>query len=364
VSDLARVRAENEAERARAARLAGEHVENASQAETALEELAEAGTRLLEARAALDGKLSEVRRVSEAGRSLIDSSRRRVESVTRELETTTEALSSLRLEEQRRVLARDEVVRRAQEELALDETSLMDGFVPEESLRDTAALEALELEVKELKARLDKIGPVNMEAVTELSESGARLEFLTAQRDDLQQARTALEETIRTIDVESKRLFIETFEAVRTNFQRIFRQLFGGGKADVMLEEGIDPLDAGVDIVARPPGRELLSIGLLSGGQRTLTALALLFAVFEARPSPFCILDEVDAALDDANIERFLDLLRAYQERAQFIVITHQRRTMEVADLLYGVTMAADGESKVLSRRVAPDAELRPAAGE
>jgi len=136
---------------------------------------------------------------------------------------------------------------------------------------------------------------------------------------------------------------------VRVNFQRIFRQLFGGGKADVTLTEGDDPLDTGVEIVARPPGRELLPIGLLSGGQRTLTALALLFAVFEARPSPFCILDEVDAALDDVNVARFLAMLEGYRATTQFVIVTHNKVTMAACQRLYGVTMETKGVSRQVS---------------
>ncbi|MBL8857650.1 MAG: chromosome segregation protein SMC [Planctomycetes bacterium] len=356
VADLTRTRDENRLERARAERLAQEHEESARAATAEIESLAEASARILVERAALDEKLAEVRRVTEAGRGSIDQSRRRVEAVTRELEETATALSSLRLDEQRRALARDEILRRAQEELQLDVVAEMADFVPEEALAETSALDELEATVRELKARLEKIGPVNMEAVTELEESGSRLDFLTAQRDDLNRARATLEETIKTIDGESKRLFLETFETVRGNFQRIFRQLFGGGKADVTLEPDVDPLDAGVDIVARPPGRELLSIGLLSGGQRTLTALALLFAVFEARPSPFCILDEVDAALDDANIERFLAMLDGFRKHTQFVVVTHNKGTMAACDSLYGVTMETKGVSRQVSVELA-DAE-------
>jgi chromosome segregation protein len=137
------------------------------------------------------------------------------------------------------------------------------------------------------------------------------------------------------------------------NFQRIFRQLFGGGKADVTLTEGEDPLNAGVEIVARPPGRELLPIGLLSGGQRTLTALALLFAVFEAKPSPFCILDEVDAALDDVNVTRFLAMLEGYRATTQFVVVTHNKVTMAACQRLYGVTMETKGVSRQVSVEIA-----------
>jgi len=183
----------------------------------------------------------------------------------------------------------------------------------------------------------------------ELTEVDTRLSFLRAQRADLNAARASLDETVRTIDGESKRLFEETFVQVAGNFSRIFRQLFGGGRAEVKLEEGVDLLEAGVDIVARPPGREMLSIGLLSGGQRTLTALALLFAVFEARPSPFCILDEVDAALDDANVDRFLAMVAGYRKTTQFVVVTHNKGTMAACDSLYGVTMETKGVSRQVS---------------
>src|SRR5262249_13566587 len=256
------------------------------------------------------------------------------------------------LAEQRLRLSREDVLRRAAEELMLDEAALAQGFVPEAELAGEdarARLDALETAGGELKDRLEKLGPVNMEAMAEPQDGGGRLKFLEAQREDLTRAREALTSTLRTIDEELKRLFLETFEAVHANFQRIFRQLFGGGRADVALEEGADVLDAGVEIVARPPGRELLPIGLLSGGQRTLTALALLFAVFEAPPSPFCLLDEVDAAVDDANVERFLSMLDGFRSSTQFIVVTHNKGTMAACQGLYGVTM----ETKGVSRHVA-----------
>ena len=174
-------------------------------------------------------------------------------------------------------------------------------------------------------------------------------------------ARASLAETIAKIDEESRRLFLETFHEVGEHFQRIFRQLFGGGKAEITLEDGVDVLEAGIEISARPPGREMLPISLLSGGQRTMTALALLFAVFQARPSPFCVLDEVDAALDDANIDRFLGMLDDFRKSTQFIVVTHQKRTMEVAGMMYGVSMTKEGTSKVLAQRIdAPSAGSTP----
>src|SRR5205814_9891520 len=159
------------------------------------------------------------------------------------------------------------------------------------------------------------------------------------QLQDLVEARNTLEEIIRRINVESRRMFVETFEQIRENFRELFRKLFGGGEGDVVLEDPDDVLECGIDVVARPPGKELRSISLLSGGEKTMTAVALLLAIFKSKPSPFCILDEVDAALDEANIERFTAVLRDFLDRSQFIIITHSKRTMACADALYGVTM-------------------------
>ncbi len=351
-ADLARTLAENEREHERSARLAAEHAHLSERGEAELEQLAIQSAEVLQHRAAADARLAELRTALEAGTTGISLAQRREATLSRELETVAARLSDVRLSEQRERLAREEIVRRAAEELQQDEAALLEGFEPEEALRDPEALAALDAVVRELKQRLDRIGPVNTEALAELEESGGRLDFLEKQRGDLVKARDTLATTIREIDGESKRLFQETFEAVRANFQRIFRQLFGGGKAEVTLQEGVDPLDAGVEIVARPPGRELLPIGLLSGGQRTLTALALLFAVFEARPSPFCILDEVDAALDDVNVGRFLAMLDGYRRTTQFVVVTHNKVTMSACQRLYGVTMETKGVSRQVSVEV------------
>jgi chromosome segregation protein len=348
-ADLERACAEAGAELERARRLIEEHAETTRAGAAECERLAQESTAVLAERGSIEERLRAQREAAAGGRDAIEAVRRRVESVTNELEEVGARASDRRLSVQRLELERGELVRRAQEELSLAEHALLQDFEPDPALSDAAALEALDAEVRECKARLDKLGPVNMEAVAELAEVGGRLEFLQAQHRDLKESRDALLETVRTIDDESKRLFLETFEAVRANFQRIFRQLFGGGRADVHLEEGVDVLDSGVEIVARPPGRELLSIGLLSGGQRTLTALALLFAVFETRPSPFCILDEVDAALDDANVDRFLSMLDGFRRSTQFVVVTHNKGTMAACETLYGVTM----ETKGVSRQVA-----------
>src|SRR5205823_4935978 len=181
---------------------------------------------------------------------------------------------------------------------------------------------------------------------------------------DLAAAKRALEEIIAKINDDSRKLFTETFAAIRTNFQELFRKLFGGGMADIVLEDENDILECGIEIIARPPGKELRSISLMSGGEKTLTAVALLLAIFRSKPSPFCILDEVDAALDEANIGRFTSVLRDFLDRSHFIIVTHSKRTMSVADVLYGVTMQESGISKRVAVRFEdwPDDNPPPAA--
>ena len=303
-----------------------------------------------EAKEALEAKLSGLREQERSGAERISETRKAAEAVQSELDREAETLGKLRLDAQKAGLARDEVSGRALEELELDGGGMRRAFeADEQGPLDAEALAELDATVARVKSQLDRLGPVNVEAVHELEEVGGRLEHLETQASDLAEARKTLLDTIRTIDEESRRLFVETFEEVRENFQRNFRLLFGGGKADIRLEEGEDVLDAGVEIVARPPGRELLKIGLLSGGQRTMTALALLFSVFEARPSPFCVLDEVDAALDDANVDRFLGMLDGFRKTTQFIVVTHNKGTMAASQALYGVTMQVKGVSRFVS---------------
>jgi chromosome segregation protein len=172
----------------------------------------------------------------------------------------------------------------------------------------------------------------------------------------------SLEQIINKINADSRRLFSATLEAVRAHFQDLFRKLFGGGMADIVLEDGVDILDSGIDIVARPPGKELRSILLLSGGEKTLTCVAMLLAIFRSRPSPFCVLDEVDAALDEANIERFVGVLNEFLTWTQFVVVTHSKKTMACANTLYGVTMQESGVSKRVAVRfddVSENGEIR-----
>lgn len=202
--------------------------------------------------------------------------------------------------------------------------------------------------VGRLRRQLKKLGNVGTESLDNLNELETRFERLNSQLLDLEAARDTLREMVRQINVESQRMFVESFECVRGHFRELFRRLFGGGEADVILEDAEDVLECAIDVVARPPGKELRSISLLSGGEKTMTAVALLLSIFKSRPSPFCILDEVDAALDDANIGRFVGVLKDFQQDTQFIMITHRKPTMAVTDVLYGVTMEESGISKRL----------------
>jgi chromosome segregation protein len=196
------------------------------------------------------------------------------------------------------------------------------------------------------------MGPVNLMAIEQCTDLEERFQFLSLQKKDLEDSIASLRETIRKINRESRQRFNAAFEAVQGGFQHCFTTLFGGGRAELRLQDGDeDVLDAGIDIVAQPPGKRLQSITLLSGGERALTAVALLFALFRYRPSPFCVLDEVDAPLDEANVERFTRLLQELTSETQFILITHNRKSMEAADLLYGITMEEPGVSKVLPLR-------------
>ena len=203
-------------------------------------------------------------------------------------------------------------------------------------------------ENRQIKARLRELGEVNVGAIEEYETVKERYDFLLAQRADIQKATDDLEKMIKEMDATIRKRFKESFDMIAVNFEEEFRELFGGGHAELRLSDESDPLEADIDIVAQPPGKKLQNINLMSGGEKTLTAIALMFAVLRAKPTPFCILDEVEAALDDANIDRFIACLRKFTG-IQFALVTHQKATMEHADVLYGVTMPEKGVSKVLS---------------
>jgi len=203
--------------------------------------------------------------------------------------------------------------------------------------------------VADLRAKIERMGAVNMMAIDQFDDLESRHAFLTAQRKDLVDAIAATGEAIRRIDKTTKERFKEAFTAINQYFEQTFTTLFGGGRAGLVLLDESDQLESGIDIIAQPPGKRLQSVQLLSGGEKALTAMALMFAIFKYRPSPFCLLDEIDAPLDDANIGRFVEMLQGMQEDTQFILITHNRKTMEIADRLYGVTMEEPGVSKLIS---------------
>ncbi|MFM7103545.1 MAG: chromosome segregation protein SMC, partial [Verrucomicrobiota bacterium] len=225
------------------------------------------------------------------------------------------------------------------------------------SLDDLAAAglstdwDAVAAQVASLQKRVDEMGPVNLVAIEEYEETEQRYNFLNTQYDDLVKAKAELVEVIHRINTETKTLFVETFEKIRTNFQAMFVEMFGGGKADLRLSDDGDVLESGIEIMARPPGKQLQAISLLSGGEQTMTAVALLFAIYQVKPSPFCVLDELDAPLDESNINRFIRVLQRFLEHSQFVVITHNKRTIAMADVLYGVTMQERGVSRIVSVR-------------
>ena len=249
---------------------------------------------------------------------------------------------------------RDTTTARLAEDYQID---LAQAFAEDQANGGTSAAltgladDAARAEIEDLRKKLDRLGGVSPESMEELAQIETKAGTLQTQLDDLTKARASLEEVINKINSDSKKLFAETFTNIRTHFQDLFRRLFAGGQADVILENPDEPLESGIDIVAKPPGKELRSISLLSGGEKTLTAVALLLAIFHNKPSPFCLLDEVDAALDEANAARLADLVREFAAKSQFIIITHAKRTMAAADVLYGVTMQESGISKRVAIR-------------
>ncbi len=203
--------------------------------------------------------------------------------------------------------------------------------------------------IAELRRKIERLGPVNMMAIEQFDELESRHAFLTTQRKDLVDSIAQTSEAIKRIDETTRQRFAEAFAAINKNFQEMFNTLFGGGRAGLTLLDENDPLESGIEIVAQPPGKRLQSVQLLSGGEKALTAIALMFGLFKYKPSPFCLLDEIDAPLDDANVGRFVEMLRAMLHHTQFILITHNRKTMEIANRLYGVTMEEPGVSKLIS---------------
>ncbi len=263
-----------------------------------------------------------------------------------EKEQSEELINELRVELGQLQVKQQDLVERVQEQLQIDLAEAYKNYTQQE-----VDWEQIKQGITDLRGKIERLGNVNVDAIDEQESLEKRHDFLSEQVQDLNSSRAQLQQLINRLNKKSREKFQETFEEIRGHFQEIFRKLFGGGKADIMLEDSEDILEAGIEVIAKPPGKETRSISLLSGGEKSMTALALLFAVFKAKPSPFCFLDEVDAALDEANNERFNLLLREFQKDSQFIIITHAKRTMSIADVLFGITMQIRGVSKKISVR-------------
>ena len=343
--------------------------------------IADAGTRVDEEVRQLDARRSDVRDLDArtAGlRAEMDEQAQEVHGVRQALEACRTERSGLEVDRARAEAERGKLEESSREafQTGLDQVCAeveqleRDGVIADDARRlaaDDDAAEPVEQPpaaaaagdapqrppaaaiVARLRARVERLGPVNMMAVEQFDELEQRHEFLTAQRADLLESIKSTGEAIERINTTTRDRFRQAFHAVNEHLQQTFSTLFGGGSARLVLLDEADLLESGIDIVAQPPGKRLQSVQLLSGGEKALAAMALMFAIFKYRPSPFCLLDEIDAPLDDANIGRFVEVLRGMQDETQFVLVTHNRKTMEIADRLYGVTMEEPGVSKLVS---------------
>ena len=237
------------------------------------------------------------------------------------------------------------------ENCAAELNQSLEELAHEHPVSEEFDLEAGHTRVEELRSRLEGFGAVNMMALEELSENEERLLFLSSQRQDIIEGIHSTEEALREIKRRSRERFRLAFEQINRNFGELFQELFGGGRGEMSMIDADDVLESGIDVIAQPPGKRLQNVLLLSGGEKAMAALALVLGIFHYRPSPFCLLDEVDAPLDEANVGRFTDKVVQMSANTQFIVITHNKRTMEMARALYGVTMEEAGVSKLVSVR-------------
>jgi len=287
--------------------------------------------------------------LQEEARTLLEQQKQAEENMRARRTEKTEAeerINQIKIEMSQLQVKLEDLVERVQDELQIDLVEAYKSYEDREVDWDQ-----VKEEINLLRGKIERLGNVNIDAIDEQETLEKRHEFLSTQVEDLNSSRGQLQQLINRLNKKSREQFRRTFEEIREHFQGIFRKLFGGGKADIILDDTEDILDAGIEIIARPPGKETRSISLLSGGEKSMTALALLFAVFKTKPSPFCFLDEVDAALDEANNERFNMLVQEFQKYSQFIIITHAKRTMSIADILFGITMQQRGVSKKISVR-------------
>jgi chromosome segregation protein len=288
----------------------------------------------------------------------------RYQQATSEIRTKELSIRELRARREEALGASHEIALKLTE-LREKQRYLVDGIreryrielssIDRASIRADIDLDAEEAEVAALKERLESMGSVNTDAIKEYEELFTRHQFMNKQHADLTTSIETLKHAISKINRVSRQRFRKAFEDVDAQFQQLFPKLFQGGRARLMLTDEENLLESGVEIVAQPPGKRLQSITLLSGGEKALTAIAFIFSIFLTKPAPFCLLDEVDAPLDDANVDRFNNMIRAMTPHSQFVLITHNKRTMELADTLYGVTMEEAGVSKMVSVRLNQD---------
>ncbi len=353
-SALARLEAQLREARSRAGEIARE-----------LERLGVERARLLADNISLDeriGRLAAERAESESEAARLAGEEARLREQAAALEEALKQLrAALQSAQEKRGQIEIELVKRQAELKFLDETSRKELNTPveelcaaEETALDETGLEEAEARCQELRRKIEGLGPVNADALSEFKEAQQRYEFLQTQRQDLLDSIRDTEKAIQEIDAETRKRFSDAFAAINAHFREIFVTLFGGGTGEMRLTDEENANDSGIDIVASPPGKRLQNVLLLSGGEKALTALALLMAVFKYQPSPFCILDEVDAPLDEPNIQRLMRLLNEMSVQTQFLIITHAKRTMEVAQALYGVTMQEPGVSKLVSVKFNP----------
>jgi chromosome segregation protein len=277
----------------------------------------------------------------ETQQRLVHDTRKQIDQWTRQIEKIDDSHSAWTDEQERIALQRREILARYRDEYQIDLLAGGDTGSPSES----SSREEIEAELARLRSEIASAGSVNMEALEELEELQTRYDKLANQEQDLLEAKAGLLRTMHKIDEDSRLVFRETLEAIRANFQQLYRKSFGGGSADIILENPDDP-ESGIEIVATPPGKTTFSNSLLSGGEKALTAVSLIMAFFQHRPSPFCILDEVDAPFDEANIGRFVAVLDEFLASTKFIIVTHSKKTMTVANMIYGVTMQESGVSR------------------
>jgi len=300
---------------------------------------------LIESKDRLDIELKGLSEAKEKIEQEVEEKETILDEKKNELSRIQDSLTEQKIDGNRISLELNQISQRLVDEFSLS----LDDALHLVSQSPSYALEDYPKEIERLRHRIETMGPVNLAAPEEYERLEERYKFLKSQEEDLIKASQNLREVISKIDATTRANFRKTFTSVQKNFQNIFTELFEGGEADLVLTSEDDLLETGVDIVAQPPGKKLQNISLLSGGEKALCAIALLFALFMVKPSPFCVLDEIDAALDDANLQRFTRLLKEFVNKTQFIIVTHNKRTMEMSDVLYGITMEEFGVSRLIS---------------